>query len=140
VRERTVFVGQVANEDRAAYYRAADVFVLPSVSPAESFGIAMLEALSLGTPAISTQLGTGTSWVNRHGETGLVVPPRDPQALAQAIRRLLGDEGLRRDLGAGAERRARRHFSKGAMLDALGDVYRSAVNPERARGSSLTSG
>jgi glycosyltransferase involved in cell wall biosynthesis len=119
------FVGEVTNTQRASYHRAADVFVLPSVSRAETFGIAMLEAMSLATPVISTHLGTGTSWVNRSGETGLVVPPRDPRALATAVTLLLDDHDLRLRLGAGAAGRARHRFSKAAMLEALAELYGS---------------
>jgi glycosyltransferase involved in cell wall biosynthesis len=122
---RVRFMGEVGDDDRAAYYRVADVFVLPSVSRAETFGIAMLEAMSVGTPAICTEVGTGTSWVNRAGESGLVVSPGDPRALAGAIRLVLADEGLRRQLGTGARHRARRHFSKQAMLKGLADLYLS---------------
>lgn len=122
---RVLFTGSVSNEERSAYYAAADVFVLPAVSRAETFGIAMLEAMSFGTPAISTDVGTGTSWVNRHGETGLVVRPADPAALAGALRTLLADDRLRRELGDGAARRAAADFSKKVMLERLGELYRS---------------
>jgi rhamnosyl/mannosyltransferase len=122
--ERVRFVGNVTNEERSAYYRAAEVFVLPSVTRAESFGIAMLEAMSLGTPAVSTEVGTATSWVNRAGETGLVVPPGDPAALADAIKALLADSAMRSEFGEAAAFRAREHFSKKVMLDRLADVYR----------------
>jgi rhamnosyl/mannosyltransferase len=119
---RVVMVGRVANDERAAYYRAADVFALPAVSSAEAFGIAMLEAMSLGTPAVSTEVGTATSWVNQHGSTGLVVP----------LRRILGDPVLRRELGAAAAERARLHFSKQVMLDGMAEIY-GAVAPGRHR-------
>jgi glycosyltransferase involved in cell wall biosynthesis len=124
---RVSFVGAVAGHQRAAHYRAADVFVVPSVSPAESFAIALLEAMACGTPVVSTDLGTGTSWVNVHGDTGMVVPPRDPAALTQALVHLLGDPGLRRELGAAARRRVEAHFSKSAMLDKLGAIYASVL-------------
>lgn len=120
---RARFVGPVTNEARSAYYQAADVFVLPAVSRAETFGIAMLEAMSFGTPVVSTEVGTGTSWVNAGGETGLVVPPRDPAALARAIRAVLADDLLRASMARAAAERARRHFSKRAMLDGLAEVY-----------------
>lgn len=129
---RVRFIGNVSNENRSAYYQAASVFVLPAVSGAETFGIAMLEAMAQGTPAVSTDVGTGTSWVNRTGETGLVVPPRDPRALADAIKQLLADDALAKDLGEGAALRARRHFSKKAMLDGLASVYREVAAKTRA--------
>ena len=124
---RVSFLGNITNRERSAYYKAASVFVLPAVSRAESFGIAMLEAMSLGTPVVSTEVGTGTSWVNVAGETGLVVPPRDPGALAEAITTLLADDAQRIRFGQAAARRARVHFSKRSMLDQLAHLYRSLV-------------
>lgn len=125
VREKVVFAGEIPDEDRAAHYHAADVFAFPSTSRAEAFGIAMLQAMACGTPAISTELGTGTSWVNVHGETGLVIPPRDPAALAEALQSLLADDAGRRAMGEAAARRVRERFTKAAMLEALAAVYRS---------------
>jgi rhamnosyl/mannosyltransferase len=122
---RVRFVGNVTNAERSAYYQAADVFVLPSVSRAESFGIAMLEAMSFGTPAISTEVGTATSWVNLDGQTGCVVPPGDRDALAEALDGLLGDDQRRKQYAEAASLRARRAFSKQAMLDRLTDLYRA---------------
>jgi rhamnosyl/mannosyltransferase len=124
---RARFVGAVADEERAGWLRAADVFVLPSVSRAEAFGIAMLEAMACGTPVVSTELGTGTSWVNRHCRTGLVVPPGDPSALATALNTLLGDDARRRAYGEAAAHRVRTQFSEKAMVDRLADVYRSVA-------------
>jgi glycosyltransferase involved in cell wall biosynthesis len=129
LRGRVTFVGRVTNEERSAYYQAASVFVLPAVSRAESFGIAMLEAMSHGTPAVCTEVGTGTSWVNLAGETGLVVPPGDSTALAEAIRTLLEDDRLRLRLGAAAAHRARERFSKRAMLERLAALYGSLGGP-----------
>ena len=130
---RVNFVGNVTNEQRSAYYRAASVFVLPAVSRGETFGIAMLEAMSHGTPAVSTEVGTGTSWVNISGETGLVVPPRDAGALAEAIKAVVGDGCLRERLGAAAARRAREQFSKRLMLERLADLYRTLGVPSSTR-------
>ncbi|MGH9266051.1 MAG: glycosyltransferase [Acidimicrobiales bacterium] len=130
--DRVLFAGNVSNERRSAYYRAADVFVLPAVSRAESFGIAMLEAMAQGTPAISTEVGTGTSWVNVDGETGVVVPPRDPERLASALAGLFADDGRRKELGAAAAARARRHFSKRAMVEQLTELYRDVSASTRS--------
>jgi glycosyltransferase involved in cell wall biosynthesis len=86
VRSRTLFLNHVPYEELPEYYSAADVFVLPSISRAEAFGLVGLEAMACGTPVITTELGTGTSYYNIDGQTGLVVPPKDPKALAEAIR------------------------------------------------------
>jgi rhamnosyl/mannosyltransferase len=96
------FVGAVSEADLPAYYHAADLFVLPSVYRSESFGLAMLEAQACGVPTISTELGTATSVVNRHGESGLVVEAGSVEALATALRALLGDGCLRERMGARA--------------------------------------
>lgn len=129
LRRRVRFLGEVSDAQRSAWYRRADVFVLPSVCRAETFGIAMLEAMAAGTPVVSTEVGTGTSWVNQAGETGLVVPPRDAAALRTAVGRLLDDDELRRAMGEAAARRARERFGKAAMLDGLAAAYAAAVDP-----------
>jgi len=65
--------------------RAAYGFVFPSHLPSEAFGIALLEAAQQGTPMISCELGTGTSFVNQHDVTGLVIQPSDPESLRSAM-------------------------------------------------------
>lgn len=128
---RVRFLGDVPDEDLPALYRSADVFALPSHLRAEAFGLVLAEALASGLPCISTELGTGTSFVNLHGETGLVVPPGDPGALAAAIQALLDDPQLRRRFGEAGRRRARALFSRERMLDGVERVYRAAVTPAR---------
>lgn len=123
---RIAFVGSVPNDERGGYYHAADVFVLPSTSRLESFGIAMLEAMACGTPVVSTEVMTGTSWVNRHGETGLVVPPNDARALHEGIGRLLADEARRRAYGEEAARRVASCFRKEPMLADVASLYAAA--------------
>jgi glycosyltransferase involved in cell wall biosynthesis len=76
---------------------------------------------------VTTELGTGTSEINRDGETGLVVPPSDVGALAGAIARLLADEPLRSRMAAAAAKRARDAYSIGAMTDRLLDCYKFAM-------------
>jgi len=125
--ERVQFADSVDDEALLAHYHAADVFVLPSISAAEAFGLSMIEAMSSGTPVICTELGTGTSFVNQHGQTGLVVPPKDPVALAEAINRLLGDPAERRRLGEAGRLRARSVFSTERMVRDLLGIYAEAV-------------
>ncbi len=100
--DRVRFVGQVSNDELAALYRACDLFVLPSVTRQEAFGVVQIEAMARGKPVVSTELGTGVAWVNVHGETGLVVPPQDPVALRDAIERLLGNPMERQKMGTAA--------------------------------------
>jgi rhamnosyl/mannosyltransferase len=124
---RVRFLGSVADDELAAVYRACDVFVLPSVTRQEAFGVVQLEAMAAGKPVVSTDVGTGVGWVNRHGETGYVVPPRDPVALREALRRLLGDPTLRKSMGDAAAKRVRSTFTLERMIDETLALYRDVM-------------
>jgi len=123
---RVVFAGRVPDEELPLYYRAADLFVLPASERSEAFGLVQLEAMSSGLPVVCTELGTGTSYVNRHGESGWVVPPRDPNALAESITLLLKDDALRRRLAAGALARSEL-FSAEVMVREILGLYGELV-------------
>ncbi len=127
---RIAFAGQVDNETLAALYTACDVFVLPSVTRAEAFGMVQLEAMACGKPVISTNLQSGVPWVNRHGETGLVVEPGDATALREAIVRLLEDTDLRRTLGQAASARVLSEFTVSQMVARTVSLYQEVA--ERA--------
>jgi D-inositol-3-phosphate glycosyltransferase len=90
------FLGRRAQQSLPYYYSAADVVVMPSLY--ESFGMAALEAMACGTPVVASDVG-GLSFVVRNGETGYLVPDRDPRALADCLNRLLRDRDLRLRLG-----------------------------------------
>ena len=125
--ERVHFLGEQPDEALAALYQAADIFVLPSTNRAETFGLVQVEAMASGRPVICTELGTGTSYVNQHGVTGLVVPPNDPAALAAAARQLLADPQLAARMGAAGRQRAQQAFSVDAMLDRMLEFYAEAL-------------
>jgi rhamnosyl/mannosyltransferase len=121
--DRVTIVPPVVDDELAAWYRAADVFCLPSVARSEAYGLVQLEAHASGTPVVSTNLPTGVPWVNVDGETGLVVPPSDAPALAAALRTLLADGPLRARMGAHARERALTTFGVQAMVDGTLAVY-----------------
>ncbi len=83
---RVIFFDHQPYERLPAFYSAADVFVLPSVYRTEAFGLVGIEAMACGTPAVTTDLGTGTTSYVRDGVTGRIVRPRDTQQLADAVR------------------------------------------------------
>lgn len=79
------FLPEVSVEQKPSLMRAAYGFVFPSHLSSEAFGIVLVEAAQQGTPMISCELGTGTSYVNQHERTGLVVPPSDANAFGEAM-------------------------------------------------------
>jgi len=126
IRDRVSFLGLVPDEDLPGLYATHDAFVLPSVSPAEAFGLSMAEAMVGGLPAISTELGTGTSWVNLDEVSGLVVPPGDPNALAAAVRRI-SEPGLRSRLARGARTRATTEMDFSHHVEQVNSIYAAAA-------------
>ena len=125
-------LGRVMHEDVGSYYEASDVFCLSSVSKNEAFGIVQVEAMLFGKPVVSTNVrGSGIVYANVDGETGLVVEPRDPRALADAIMRICGDQDLYRRLAAGGLKRAGDVFTMDNMLDSTLEVYERVLAAPR---------
>jgi rhamnosyl/mannosyltransferase len=120
---RTFFLGSIDDQAVAAWYDACDMFVLPSVTRAEAFGLVQLEAMARGKPVISTRLDSGVPWVNQDGVTGLTVPPRDADALRSAMQRLLEDDGLRARMGRAARARYESEFTRDRMARRAAAAY-----------------
>ncbi len=123
LRDRVNFVGEVGDADLPDYYHQADLFVLPANARSEAFGMVLLEAMASGLPCITTELGTGTSWIVQDGITGFVVPLADPPALAKAINTLRTDEPLRQQFGQSALTRVRAEFSQETMVKRIMRLY-----------------
>ena len=112
-------------EDTLPYYKAAKMLVFPSVSRAESFGLVQVEAMAAGLPVVNTEIDSGGPEVSVHGETGITVPARDPQALAGAIKLLLENEAMRLRYAHAATLRARQEFSARRMAETTVALYKS---------------
>ena len=119
-----------ATNELLARYQACDAFVLPSVTRQEAFGMVQLEAMLCGRPVVSTELGTGVSWVNQHERTGLVVRPGDVAELRQALGRLITDSSLRQRLGSAAQARVLSHFTAERMCSATRTLYQEISSPD----------
>jgi glycosyltransferase involved in cell wall biosynthesis len=109
-------------------YENADVFCLPSTDRAESFGLVLLEAMRARLPAIASAIvGSGVGFVVREGETGLLVPPGDAAALANALRRLAADAGLRARMGAAGAQRWQQEFTLDRAADRVLRLYEQVL-------------
>lgn len=131
--ERVHFAGSVSEAELHDHLAGAGIGLLPSSTPTEAFGLAMVESMAAGLPVVSTELGTGTSFVNQHGETGIVVPPRDPAALADGILGLLADSATRKRMGNAGRARVREFFTTSAMMRGMDALYEEAVRSHHAR-------
>ena len=127
--ERVHFLGQVGDEALAALYRCATALWFPSVSRAEAFGQAQVEAMAAGCPVLNTAIpGSGVPWVSPDGETGFTVPVGDARALAAAAARLLAEPALRLRFAEEGPRRAVRLFAAQAMLEGTTRAYGRALS------------
>lgn len=133
IQDRVRFVPPVDGAELAAWYHAADIFVLPSVARSEAFGLVQIEAHAAGTPVVSTDLTTGVPYANLDGVTGLTVPVGDSGALAVALQRLLIDDATREKFGQQARERALRDFTVERMVENTRAVYDEAIGIHASR-------
>lgn len=121
---RTSFLGHVPHEEMPRFLRGLTVFAMPSSS--ESFGVAAVEAASCALPVVA-------SWVGGIGEvvldevTGLLIPPNDPEMLADALERLLDDPGLRAEMGANGRALVRKAYDWSRNADQMEALYRTVM-------------
>ncbi len=132
--DRVHLLGPIKYEDVGSYYEASDIYCLSSVSRNEAFGIVQVEAMLFRKPVVSTNIrGSGVLYANIDGETGLVVEPGDPQALAGAISRICSDPELYERLAAGGLKRASEVFTVDNMLNSTLEVYQRVLETPRTR-------
>lgn len=125
--KNVIFAGQISDGEKVALLQSCRALVLPSHLRSEAFGMVLVEAAMFGRPQISCEIGTGTSFVNAHEESGIVVPPENPDALGRAMSRLLGDSSLADRMGLGARARYERLFSGDALGNAYANLYREVA-------------
>ncbi len=125
VRDRAVMLGAVAHEVLPRYHAACEVYMSPAIGQ-ESFGYVLVEAMAAGVPVVASDI-PGYREVDRDGENGLLVPPRDPVALAGALLRVLGDPGLAARLGA-AGRESAAAFSWDRVAGRIESIYTTVTS------------
>lgn len=131
VAESMEFTGFVEGDRLAREYAEADIFVLPAAPDAkgdvEGLGVVLIEALAHGKPAVASAAG-GIVDIVRHEETGLLVPPADPRALAEALTRLIRHPELARSLGRRGREYVAERFSWPAIIEDLVTVYERVIS------------
>jgi rhamnosyl/mannosyltransferase len=130
------FVGPVGDEDKVALLTLCHALTFPSHLRSEAFGISLLEGAMFGKPLITAEIGTGTSFVNADGETGLVVAPDDRGALRHAMQTLWDDTPLASRLGKSARQRFETLFTANHMVDDYVDLYRRLCSQKTKEGNS----
>lgn len=125
--DRVRFVGHVTDAEKLALIANCRAFVLPSHLRSEAFGMVLVEASMLARPMISCAIGTGTTFVNRHEQTGLVIEPESPMMLASAMQRFADDAEFAKHCGLRARERYSSLFSGGALGRAYSRLYSEAI-------------
>jgi len=122
--KKIIFIGMMQEEDKTALLTLCYAVLFPSHLRSEAFGISLLEGAMFGKPMISSEIGTGTSYVNISNETGLVIPPAAPLALRDAMRYLWDNPGVAKRMGQSARERYLRLFSSEEMANSYVNVYK----------------
>ncbi|MCX7670990.1 MAG: glycosyltransferase [Anaerolineae bacterium] len=131
IADRVHFLGEIEDAALPAQYQRAHIFVLPANARAEAFGTVLLEAMAAGLPCVTTEVGTGTSWVVQDGVTGRVVPPQDPDALASVLRDLLADVERRNRMGRAGRARVLAEFAQTKMVERVLAIYEEVLRVKR---------
>ncbi len=128
-----VFAGHVGEEEKWDLLRSCRALVLPSHLRSEAYGMVLVEAAMCGKPMISCEIGTGTSFINKDRETGLVVEPGSPAALASAMKLLLKDQALCEKFGRAARERYEELFDGRRATEAHLHLYQEVSTAGFAR-------
>lgn len=128
---RVHFTGFLTEEDKTALQMLSGCVVMPSHLRSEAFGISLLEGAMFGKPLISCEIGTGTSYINAHTQTGLVVPPADPKALREAMDALWNNPEQAETYGRNAAQRYRQLFTATRMVQAYVGLYEKLLKEHK---------
>lgn len=118
-----IFLGEVSEEDKIALLTLCFSVVFPSHLRSEAFGVSLLEGAMFGKPMISSEIGTGTTFINIHGETGFVVAPADAGAFRRAMQHLVEHPLEAKRMGENAYLRYQRLFTADKMVSRYLELY-----------------
>ncbi|PSH63753.1 glycosyl transferase family 1 [Phyllobacterium brassicacearum] len=125
------FLGSLPDDDKVALLDLCYAAIFPSHLRSEAFGLSLVEAAMFGKAMITCEIGTGTSYVNLHNQTGLVVSPNNPVELANAMTTLWEEPDLNKQLGAAALWRYENNFKMAKMSESYADIYEAVASKNR---------
>ena len=123
-----IFAGAIQHKNTPAFFRSADVTILPSLPP-ESFGLVLIESLACGTPVVAANI-PGVRTVVEHEVDGLLTEAGDPAALAESIRQILSDELLRQAMGRRGRAKVETRYAWQVVGERLEAIYSASVADE----------
>ncbi|MEY4769251.1 MAG: hypothetical protein RL637_1890 [Pseudomonadota bacterium] len=126
--KNVIFAGQISTSQKQLLLKYCYLFVLASHLRSEAFGMVLVEAAMFGKAMICCELGTGTSFINLHQETGLVIEPNSPVELAKAINYLLDHDSLVEQMGKAARERYLQLFSAETLGKSYNDLYQLVLD------------
>ncbi len=121
------FAGALPDTDKMALLELSSGLVFPSHLRSEAFGLSLVEASMFGKPMISCEIGTGTSYVNLNGQTGIVIPPQNPKALSAAMQSIAHSKEQAKVFGVNARARYIEHFTADKMVSEYVKNYTALV-------------
>ena len=139
ISERVHFFGNVDEAAKIRAFAMMDALLLPSVDTTEAFGVVQIEGQLMGLPVVASRLPTGLTDVTIDKETGLLVPPRDPDALAKAISKLIHDRDLAARFGRAGRAHALRHFTFDVFQQRFEELFEKVLSGDSIEGSFKSS-
>lgn len=124
---KIIFLGHLSEEDKVALLRISYSIVFPSHLRSEAFGISLLEGAMFGKPLISSEIGTGTSYINIHDQTGLVIDPSNPKSLQNAMELLWSNPEIAENMGRAARARYLECFTAQKMMESHVESYKEIL-------------
>ncbi|WP_437615208.1 glycosyltransferase family 4 protein [Erwinia sp. V71] len=125
------FLGALPDEDKNTLLELCYGIVFPSQLRTEAFGITLLEGAMYGKPLISCEIGTGTSFINIHRETGLVIKPSDPKELSNAMKFIWENKDISQEMGNNAKKRFFELFTADKMVGKYVELYKECLKSNK---------
>lgn len=118
------FLGEINDKEKVCLLSLCKCFIFPSNRRSEAFGISLLEAAAFGKPMISCEIGTGTSFINIHNHTGLVIKPNSPEDIRNAMKFIISNPEIASRMASNAKKRYLEIFTAGKQAKEYNRIYR----------------